>query len=232
MNCESNTKSVPACNMPPMVKDGDYATAIANLLGFPVDGGQLMSETMKASLLSDAEILSWFYLKSLNAFNRVANPIRNVEDVHRVFRFASEFNANLRAEMAKQVAIYIATFRESIPPRFTSTTFAAVQLREGGTYTLSSDVRNCGDVELLIDGVESVLVPGASIEVTGIVSIASQRPQLITWQRVGGEVRCGTMGGVLPLPKKVLAPVAEQVSEPVAIVAEPVKKSFWSFRRK
>jgi hypothetical protein len=218
-----------------MVKDGDYATAISDLLGFPVDGAQLMGKTMKASLLSDAEILSWFYLKSLNAFNRVANPIRNSEDVQFIFRHASELNANLRAEMAKQVQIHIASFKHSIPPRFTSETFAAVQLREGGTYTLTSDVRNIGDVELLIGDVTSLLLPGDTVEVAGLVSVASQTPQLVEWKRTGGGVRCGSLAGVMPLPKRVLAPVeqvvvVEQIDEPVAVVAPVKSKSWFNFR--
>lgn len=214
-----------------MVVDGDYATAVADLLGYPVEGSQLMADTMRASLLSDAEILSWFYKKSLNAFTRISNSIRNVEDTHLIFRHASEFDASLRAEMSKQCQIYIATFKSQIPPRFTSPIFAAVQLRGGGSYTLSSDVRNIGDVEVLIDGVESVLLPGALLAVTGLVSVASQQPQLIEWKRTGGGVRCGSLGGVLPLPRKVLAPVEVVEETPVAIVA-PVKKrsmfSFWS----
>ena len=224
------------------VVDNDFATAVKDLLGFEVKNVQTIADAMKATLLSDGEIIAWVYLRGVAALQRSLNRIRQhcKDDApvpHIVFGLADNLVAATQAEVAQQCEVYLAGFMSQIPPTFSSPTYQDVGLREGGQYRLSSDSRNDGQVELLIADAPSTLKPGESIELTGGValSVASQRPQLLKWERLNGLVRVGDMAGVLPLPKRVLEPVVEQVVEQeveqVAIVA-PVKKSFWRFLRK
>lgn len=246
MNNESNTKSQPACNMPRAVVDGDFSKAVKDLLGFDVKNVQTIADAMKATLLSEGEVLAWIYLRGVAALQRSLTRIRQhcKDDApvpHIVFGLADNLIAATQAEVVQQCEVYLAGFMAQIPPTFSNATYQDIGLREGGTYSLTSDARNDGQVELLIADVPSTLKPGDSIELTGGIplSVASQRPQLLRWERLNGSVRVGDMAGVLPLPKRVLEPVVEAVEqvveeqtvELVAIVAEPVKKksifSFW-----
>jgi hypothetical protein len=253
---QETTSNFQLHGMPREVIDGDFETAVKDLLGFEVKSVQTICNAMKATLLSEGEVLAWIYLKGIQALQRSLNHIRQhcKDDApvpHIIFKLADNLVVATQAEMVKQCEMYLASFMSQIPPTFSNTTYQAIGLREGGQYRLSSDSRNDGQVELLIADMPRTLQPGESVELTGGValSVASQRPQLLKWERLNGLVRVGDMSGVLPLPKRVLEPVVdvvgqsveevvepvveqvvEQEVEPIAIVA-PVKKSFWSFRK-
>jgi len=231
-----NTKTVtpPTDKTPPRVIDGDYETLLLDITGITPTG--VLNDVaiiLQEALFSESEIVALVFTKAMQA------TLLGTADANRQMKadltptetwgLAITMRASIWSKYKNMVEGLGVTYKHEIPPQFSTPEIKTIGLRAGGTYSLRSSSRNTSPV--YVDG--RALMPGESIELTGVetVDVSSHKACLLHWSRIGGEVRTGTLAGILPKPRRVIEPVVEvvEVTEQIADPKLVSAKSRWSF---
>ena len=197
---------------------------------------------MLAANLTEAETISILYLKGIESLRTVLSRGSNLRssqdfDPVAIWKFALTIRRDTELEFAKAVSVARNFYEVRIPPRFSTPGGASiVHLRPGAVYEIASDARNNGPIDLAIQGKLTSLNPGETVEVRAAtnVHINSIEPQMLTFDRIGGELPAGTLTDTLPIPDPIpaeLMEVAVETTEPV-VTPEPTKRGWFSRKAK
>ena len=241
-----NTKTVtpPTDTTPPKVIDGDYEALLYAITGITPTG--LLNDVsivLREALLSESEIVALVFTKAMQAtLLGCADANRQMKGdltPNETWELAIRIRASIWSKYRTMVEGLGVTYKYQIPPQFSTPEIKTVGLRAGGTYSLRSSSRNTAPV--YVDG--KALMPGEALELKDVeaIDVSSHKACLLHWGRVGGEVRTGTLAGILPKPRRVIEPLVEVVEQPVAPVVVEVevevaptlvaaKRSWFSFR--
>ncbi len=206
---------------PPPVIGDDFQSVVKDLAGMSGPEVDDLGLVMRANLFTDCEAVAAMLINAASCMSQALNKLANdakEEQPAELFKSAGRMLDKANCEFRIRCKHRADVLRSQTPPKFSSAHKTRIlPLKPGAKYSLTSDPRNDGTIEIAIDETKTKLAPGESFQFMGgpAIEVRSDEHQLLRFARVGGQVYVGDMRDVVTLPLLIKFKHADKPVEPV-----------------